>query len=70
MVCEPRARHGGKCAGGLGSTHLGLLVHDRCCHRYRSCDEHEGVSVRVLDSDMQQGDAQAICERERGRAQG
>ena len=27
-----------------------------------------GVSVRVLDSDMQQGDAHAICERERGRA--
>ena len=33
-----------------------------------TCDDHKKVSGRALDSDMQWGDVQVICERERGRA--
>ena len=65
---QSRARYAGKCVGGVGSTHLSRGPRPLALDGYITCDDHMGVIVRVPASHMQQGDAQVICERERGRA--
>ncbi len=67
---QSRARGEGRAWARAGLMHTCVTGPTAVPRGYITCDEHEGVSMRVPDSDMRQGDAQVICERERGRAQG